>query len=128
MRYAKVPAAIRLISRTFDLTTGKVITSDGELLSFEAFANTFWLNSNKWETPKANLAKLVRVVNEVRKAPLEWMAFEGDDWDILCGIIRNPDTSPGSPRPNAPPPLAAIQLTAFDDAILNATDAKPEGV
>lgn len=128
MKYSQVPTPIRIIGRTFDPSTGIAADMNGELVTLDSYSSNFWLNSTRWETPKANLARLVKVVAELRRAPLEWMAFEDADWAILTDIIKNPDTTVGQPRPVAPPPLIAIQLTAFDDAILNATDARPEGV
>lgn len=121
MKYFQIPSAIQLVDKLAPDVKGESVT-------FFKLAISYWLNSNRWETPKSNLAKLVKVVAQLEKAPLEWAALEDAEWDILADIIRNPDAQNGSPRPNAPPPLVMIQLVAFDEAVLNAVSDKPGGV
>jgi hypothetical protein len=118
MHYNQIPQDILVKDRT----TGKT-----EKLSFLRYAELIWLNDARWETPKTNLARLVRVVAEFEKAPGDWFSLEDQDWAIVKGIIDSP--AAGANGPNLLVPLVQIQVgPTFEGAILDAPTKDPREV
>lgn len=114
MKYAKVPEPIILIDPNTKQSIGTY--------SLEQYATMFWLNSPRWQTPLTNMASLVKLVAEFKKATDEWMSFEDADYNILVPIIKEPDMEQS--KPNLPKPLLYIQLKSYEELILNASTTK----
>jgi len=115
MRYFQIPHDIVVRDRASNRT---------EILSFVKYANLIWLNDVRWETPKSNLARLVKVVEQLDKAPGEVAALEDQDWKIVANIINVPGNGPNGP--NLLVPLVQIQVgPTFEGAVLNATEKDP---
>ncbi len=119
MHYVQIPHDIQVKDRK----TGTVTP-----LSFVTYANLIWLDDTRWETPKANLARLMRVVAEIdRAAPGEWMLLEDQDWLILKDIIEKPGMR--GDVPTLLTPLVQIQVgPTFEGAILDAPTKDPREV
>jgi hypothetical protein len=115
MKYAQVPTPIQIID--------PITKQNGGSVSLEQYATTFWLNSPRWQTPLTNMASLIKLVEEFKKAPGEWMHFEDADYKILVPIVKDPDVN--NNRPALPPPLVHLQLRSYEDLIINATDKLP---
>jgi hypothetical protein len=113
MKYAQVPNIVEVI----DIVTKQSLG----LFPLEQYAMIFWLNSPKWQTPITNIASLIKVMEEFKKAPGEWMAFEDADYKILVPIIKEPDVNNG--KVNLPLPQIYLQLRHYEDVILEASDA-----
>lgn len=118
MHYFQIPHDILVKDR---------VTGNSEKLSFIRYANLIWLNDARWETPKTNLVRLMKVVVELDKAPGETAMLEDQDWEILKKIIDAP--SMGQNGPNLLVPLVQIQVgPTFEGAILEAPTKDPREV
>jgi hypothetical protein len=107
-----------------DILVKDRVTDKTEKLSFVRYANLIWLNDSRWETPKSNLARLVKVVTEFDKAPGEWAMLEDSEWLILKSIIETPGTGPGGPILLTP--LVQIQVgPTFEGVVLDAPTKDP---
>lgn len=115
MKYVQVPNIIQVVDP---------ITKQAGSVPLEQYATTFWLNSHRWQTPLTNMASLIKVVEQFKKQPGEWMTFEDADYAILLPIIKEPDMN--NARPNLPAPQVYLQLLPYETAILNAVDKLPE--
>jgi hypothetical protein len=110
-----------------DILVKDRVSDKSEKLSFVRYANLIWLNDARWETPKTNLARLVKVVAELDKAPGEMAVLEDQDWTILKGIIDSPAV--GANGPNLLVPLVQIQVgPTFEGAILDAPTKDPREI
>jgi len=118
MRYIQIPQDILVKDRILNKT---------EKLSFLRYAELIWLNDARWETPKTNLARLIRVIAEFEKAPSDWALLEDQDWNIVKGIIDTPANGPGGPVLLTP--LVQIQVgPTFEGAVLDAPTKDPREV
>jgi hypothetical protein len=118
MRYLQIPQDILVKDR---------IKGTIEKLSFVQYANLVWLNDARWEMPKTNLARLVKVVTEFDKTPGEWALLEDQEWTLLKAIIDTPGTGPNGPTLLLP--LIQIQVgPVFEGAVLNAPTQDPREV
>jgi len=115
MKYVQVPEPIRLI----DPNTKQ----DGGTLTLEQYATAFWFNSPRWQTPLTNMASLVKLVDQFKKLPGEWMQFEDQEYKLLVPIIKEPDTNQG--KVQLPLPLIYVQLIPYETAVFNALDSLP---
>lgn len=116
MRYVQIPQPIQLRDRF----TGKT----GDTVSFRDFAMYLWLNDTRWEKPKTNLARLMKVYPQFDKSPGEWIEFEDQDWAILKGIIDSPGNHPNG-EPVLYAPLVHLQLIEFEKVVLEASSDDP---
>jgi hypothetical protein len=86
-----------------------------------------WANEEVWATPRSNLARLVRVDRECSKPEGEAMTFEDDDYAILRKIVETPHPELRGKLVTCPP-MVQVQLRAYDEAILSATDGPAQPV
>jgi hypothetical protein len=108
MKSFQIPNAIRL--------RDQITQAEGELVTFEQFAHSAWLNDSLWADPKSNLERLLLVLSQIKKPPMEWAELEDADWDLLASIVR---------KPVKQPPLVLVQLRPFERAVLDATTRTP---
>jgi hypothetical protein len=107
-----------------DILVKDRVSGKSEKLSFVRYADLIWLNDARWETPKTNLARLVKVIAEFDKVPGEIAMLEDQDWGILKGIIESPGAGPNGP--NLLVPLVQIQVgPTFEGAVLDAPTKDP---
>lgn len=110
------------------------ISGNSESFSFVRYANLIWFNDTRWETPKSNLARLVKVIAEFEKAPGEMALLEDQDWAIVKSIIDQPGQVNGGPgAPSGVPlllvPTMQIQVgPTFEGAVLEAVTKDPREV
>jgi hypothetical protein len=116
MRYVQIPQPIQLRDR-FRGTTGDTVT-------FRDFALSLWLNDTRWEKPKTNLARLMKVYPQFGREPGNWIELEDQDWAILKNIIDVPAAHP-SGEPVLYAPLIHLQLLDFEKAVLEAPVEDP---
>lgn len=110
-----------------DILVKDRVSGKTEKLSFVHYANLIWLNDARWETPKTNLARLVKVIQELDKVPGEMATLEDQDWAILKGIIESP--AMGANGPNLLVPLIQIQVgPTFEGAVLDAPSNDPREI
>lgn len=107
-----------------DIVVKDRLTGKTEALSFLRYAELIWFNDARWETPKTNLLRLVKVIAELEKKPGELAQLEDADWTILKTIIDQP--AMGQNGPNLLVPLVQIQVgPTFEGAILDASTEDP---
>lgn len=116
MKYAIVPSAVAVKNPH----TGDVDAT----VTLRMLAMRLWLDDQRWEKPRANLARLMKILPEFEKEPGQIMNFEDADYAILRDIITKPfvDQNGGVKLFQ---PLVQIQVKSLEDAILDATDAAP---
>jgi hypothetical protein len=133
MRYARVPSDIVFVNKQSLALRMAVARRDGidkapevvrESWSLQRYAMVLWLDDERWTTPKARIAWLVKVVEELEKPPGEVMVFADEAWELLRDIIATPAVVQG--RPLNLNPLAMAQLApTFEGAILEASTTDP---
>ena len=88
--------------------------------SFYQYACAVWLDDVLWQSPKINLASLIKIIPEVKKPVGETMRFEDADWALLCRVIQNPQLGPSGQPVYGIRPTLVLQLMAYERAILDA--------
>jgi hypothetical protein len=83
----------------------------GQVLPFREYAYSHWFNDQRWANPLTNIDIFLKCKKEVDKPEGETMSFEDEDLKLFAEIVR---TVPHEPA------LIYIQISGFDDAILNA--------
>lgn len=117
MHYVQIPHAIQL--------QDPITKKGGEIVTFQKYAHDLWLNDPRWESPKANLARLMVVLPLLGKPAGEWVELEDQDWVILKSIIDVPGNGSGG-APTLYAPLVQIQLgPVFEKAVLEAPTKDP---
>lgn len=123
MRYFPIPHNIMIKDR---------VSGNSESFSFVRYANLIWFNDTRWETPKSNLARLIKVIAELEKAPGEMAMLEDQDWGIVKSIIDQPGLVNGAAGPGVPlllVPTMQIQVgPTFEGAVLEAVTEDPREV
>ena len=104
MRTFTIPEPIVLVDRV----TGK----EGDTVPFKKVAIDIWCNSDLWEKPRVNRARLVRVLSELEKPEGDLVQIQDDDWKVLCEAIENPQARF--------PTMIGLQLMAFENVVLGA--------
>jgi len=116
MRYFTIPQDIVVKDR---------LAGDEKTMSFLRYAELIWFNDARWELPKTNLLRLVKVIAELEKNPGELAQLEDHDWGIVKNIIDQPSQGLNG-TPNLMVPLVQIQVgPTFEGAILDAVTEDP---
>lgn len=101
-----------------------------DLFPLKLYAQNYWFDDNRWQTPPTNLARLVNVMKEFTKAPGQVMEFEDQDFAILSKIVESPALGvhgiTKEAVPMLPPTLVSLQLESYRQLILTATGIKPD--
>lgn len=107
-----------------DIVVRDRVNGTTEKLSFLRYAEIIWLNDARWEMPKTNLLRLVKVIAEFEKKPGELVMLEDADWEIVKSIIDKPTM--GQNGPNLLVPLVQIQVgPTFEGVVLDASTEEP---
>jgi len=120
MRYFQIPETIQL---TEPVTGEPISAAMNGIVTFHAYAISWWLNSPRWSAP-VWLARLALLLPQFDKKPGEWVEIEDADYAHLLDIVRKADLRQDGSC-NRPPPLFQLQLRAFEQAVLKASVSRP---
>ena len=117
MKFFRIPEDVTLVDRASGRSFTDQAGSPLPPLSFRSHAIATWGAAEKWTESLATARRRDKVLDQLDQTAAAVAALEDADYAILRGLAEVPSVKDAR---------ILGQVLAFHDAVLNATDTKPE--